>query len=161
MKEKKYCVADFWNSGVLSDGCIAYGRSGGYLYVDWNGNIMPCVFVPYYEDNIKELYKQNKKLADALFSDLFKKGREWQIKYGYDPNHEFKSKPKNWLMPCSIRDHWKNFRENIISKTTKSQDEFAKQALESEEYNKTLEEFDKELSEKTEPIWRKEYLLED
>ncbi len=161
LKEKKYCVADFWNSGVLSDGCIAYGRSGGYLYVDWNGNIMPCVFVPYYEDNIKELYRQNKKLADALFSDLFKKGREWQIKYGYDPNHEFKNKPKNWLMPCSIRDHWKNFRENIISKTTKPQDEFAKQALESEEYNKTLEEFDKELSEKTEPIWRKEYLLED
>ena len=154
LKEKKYCIADFWNSGVLANGCIAYGRKGGYLYVDWNGNIMPCVFVPYYEDNIKELYRQNKKLADALFSDLFVRGRKWQRRYGLDNT----KKPKNWLMPCSIRDHWIDFRENILTKTSKPEDEYAKQALESEEYNKTLEEFDKELSEKTEPIWKKEYL---
>jgi len=28
LSEKKYCIADFWNSGVLARGCIAYGRSG-------------------------------------------------------------------------------------------------------------------------------------
>ena len=156
LKEKKYCIADFWNSGVLSNGCIAYGRNGGYLYIDWNGNIMPCVFVPYYENNIKELYSQNKKLADALFSELFVKGRNWQCKYGLDNS----KKPKNWLMPCSIRDHWVDFRDKVLTKNSKPEDEYAKQALESEEYNKTLEEFDKELSEKTEPIWKKEYLEE-
>ncbi len=154
LKEKKYCVADFWNSGVLSNGCIAYGRQGGYLYIDWNGNIMPCVFIPYYEHNIKDLYRQNKKLVDALFSDLFVRGRKWQCMYGLDNTKE----PKNWLTPCSIRDHWVYFRENIISENSKPEDEIAKQALESEEYNKTLEEFDKELSEMMDPIWEKEYL---
>ncbi len=157
LKEKKYCIADFWNSGVLANGCIAYGRPGGYIYIDWNGNIMPCVFVPYYEDNVIELYKQNKKLADALNSDLLRRGRKWQREYGLDNT----KRPKNWLMPCSIRDHWKNFRENILSETTKPEDIFAKRALESREYNETLEEFDKKLSELTEPIWKKEFLEEE
>ncbi len=159
LKEKKYCIADFWNSGVLSNGCIAYGRPGGYLYIDWNGNIMPCVFVPYYKDNIKELYKQNKKLADALFSEFFINGRKWQREYGYGLDNT--KKPKNWLMPCSIRDHWIQFRNNILTKNTKPEDVYAKQALESKEYNEALENFDKELSEKTEPIWKKEYLEEN
>ncbi len=156
LKEKKYCIADFWNSGVLSNGCIAYGRPGGYIYIDWNGNIMPCVFVPYYEDNVMELYKQNKKLSDALNSDLLRRGRKWQREYGLDNT----KRPKNWLMPCSIRDHWKNFRENILTEVTKPEDIYAKRALESEDYNKTLEEFDKKLSELTEPIWNKEFLEE-
>jgi len=152
--KKGYCIADFWNSGVLSDGCIAYGRNGGYLYIDWNGNIMPCVFVPYYEENIADLYKQNKKLADALFSQLFVKGREWQKKYGLDNP----KKPNNWLMPCSIRDHWLNFKNNILNENIKPEDECAKQALESEEYTQTLKEFDEKLSKLTKPIWEREYL---
>jgi len=57
LSEKRYCLADFWNSGVLARGCIAYGRSGGYAYVDWHGNVTPCAFIPYYVDNIYELYK--------------------------------------------------------------------------------------------------------
>jgi len=156
LKEKRYCIADFWNSGVLSDGCIAYGRRGGYLYIDWNGNVMPCVFVPYYEDNIVDLYRDNRKLADALFSDLFVKGRKWQREYGLGN----RKKPSNWLMPCSIRDHWANFKENILSKNTKPEDEYAKEAVESAEYSKSLEEFDEELDKKTKPIWLKEYLGE-
>lgn len=154
LKEKRYCIADFWNSGVLSDGCIAYGRDGGYLYIDWNGNIMPCVFVPYYEDNITELHKQGKKIANALFSDLFVKGREWQKEYGLS----HKESPDNWLMPCSIRDHWENFRKNILSKKAKPEDKYAEEALASKEYTKTLKEFDKELEKKTKPIWKKEFL---
>jgi len=156
LKEKKYCIADFWNSGVLSNGCIAYGRRGGYLYIDWNGNITPCVFVPYYEDNIKDLHKDNKKLANALFSELFVNGRKWQDKYGLKNT----KKPNNWLMPCSIRDHWLNFRENILSDNCKPEDEYAEEALKSTEYNEILKQFDKDLNKKTKPIWKKEYLEE-
>ena len=72
---KKYCMADFWNSGALSRGCIAYGRSGGYIYIDWHGNVTPCAFIPYYADNIYDLYNNGKTLSDALFSDFMKKGR--------------------------------------------------------------------------------------
>ena len=156
LKEKKYCIADFWNSGVLSNGCIAYGRRGGFLYIDWNGNITPCAFVPYYEDNINDLYKDGKKLADSLFSDLFINGRKWQKEYGLDNT----KKPCNWLMPCSIRDHWLNFRKNILTKISKPEDEYAKEALESKNYEDVLKQFDEELAGKTEPIWEKEYLEE-
>jgi MoaA/NifB/PqqE/SkfB family radical SAM enzyme len=105
LSEKKYCLADFWNSGVLSRGCIAYGRSGGYFYVDWHGNVTPCAFIPYYVDNIYDLYNNGKTLSDALFSDFMKNGRKWQREYGLDNC----KKPKNWLMPCSIRDHYEIF----------------------------------------------------
>jgi len=156
LEKKKYCIADFWNSGVLSNGCIAYGRKGGYLYIDWNGNITPCVFVPFYEDNIKDLYANGKKLADALLSKLFVNGRKWQNKYGLSHT----KKPDNWLMPCSIRDHWSNFRKNILSKEAKPEDFSAKEILKSKDYDKTLTEFDKELNKKTRPLWENEYLKE-
>lgn len=152
LKEKKYCIADFWNSSALSNGCIAYGRSSGYLYIDWNGNIMPCVFVPYYQDNIKDLYSKGKKLAHALFSPMFVNGRKWQDEYG-------RTHPKtmrNGLMPCSIRDHFHNFKQNIFQ--GKGEDEIAEQAIHSEEYEKNLKEFDEKLEKLTAPIWKEEYL---
>lgn len=157
LKEKKYPIADFWNSGVLVSGCIAYGRDNGYLYIDWNGNIMPCGFVPFYEDNIIDLYGKGKKLADALFSDLFKNGRKWQDKAGFTHMKD----PDNWLMPCSIRDHFSNFKKNILSENSKPEDNFAAEALKSKEYEEVLDEFDKEMEKRTLPIWKKEYLEEE
>ncbi len=151
---KRYCLADFWNSGVLARGCIAYGRSGGYAYVDWHGNVTPCAFIPYYVDNIYELYKNGKTLADAMFSDFMKNGRKWQREYGLD---NWK-KPKNWLMPCSIRDHYEIFRNSVLSKEAKPEDEKAKEALESDEYFEVLKNYDKELQGLTEKIWENEYL---
>ncbi|MEM4641075.1 MAG: radical SAM protein [Candidatus Pacearchaeota archaeon] len=152
LKKKKYCIADFWNSGVLSDGCIAYGRA--YFYIDWNGNIMPCVFIPYYEDNILDLYKKGKTLKDALFSPLFKRGRKWQDEYGF----AHQTNPKNWLMPCSIRDHYKNFKKNILTRKAKPEDKDAAIAIKSKEFEKFLDNFDKKLEKLTEPIWKKIFL---
>ena len=152
--KKKYCLADFWNSGVLARGCIAYGRSGGYAYIDWHGNVTPCAFIPYYVDNIYELYENGKTLADAMFSDFMKNGRKWQREYGLD---NWK-KPENWLMPCSIRDHYEIFRNSVLSKEAKPEDENAKEALESEEYFEVLKNYDEELQDLTEKIWKHEYL---
>lgn len=143
--EKGYPVADFWNSGVLSNGCIAYGRPGGYFHIDWLGHITPCVFVPYYVDTVYDLYKQGKTIADALFSDFFKRGKEWQKGY------------KNWLMPCSIRDNYKNFRQVILPEKAKGEDDFAEAAKDSKEYFEGLIEYDKKLKQLTQPIWEKEY----
>jgi MoaA/NifB/PqqE/SkfB family radical SAM enzyme len=154
LAEKKYCLADFWNSGVLSRGCIAYGRSGGYFYIDWHGNITPCAFIPYYVDNIYDLYNNGKTLSDALFSDFMKNGREWQKKYGLD---NWK-KPDNWLMPCSIRDHYEIFRKSVLPKEAKPEDEKAREALESDEYFEVLKNYDQELQRLTEEIWETEYL---
>lgn len=154
LAEKKYCLADFWNSGVLARGCIAYGRGGGYAYVDWNGNVTPCVFIPYYVDNIYDLYQSGRTLADALFSDFMKNGRKWQREYGLD---NWK-KPKNWLMPCSIRDHYEIFRKSILPEDVRPGDEKAKEALESDEYLEVLKDYDEELQGLTEKIWEDEYL---
>jgi len=152
--EKKYCLADFWNSGVLARGCIAYGRNGGYAYVDWHGNVTPCAFIPYYVDNIYDLYRNGKTLADAMFSDFMKNGRKWQREYGLDNC----KKPDNWLMPCSIRDHYEMFRNSVLPKEAKPEDENAKEALESDEYFEVLKNYDKELQDLTEKIWKAEYL---
>jgi MoaA/NifB/PqqE/SkfB family radical SAM enzyme len=154
LEEKHYCIADFWNSGMLSNGCIGYGRPGGYLYVDWDGKITPCVFVPFYQHNIKELLGQGKGMSEALLSDLFKKGREWQKNYGLSCTQ----RPNNWLMPCSIRDHWMNFKKQILNSNVKPQDESAKQALQSENYTKVMKRFDETLERQTQPIWEKEFL---
>ena len=154
LSKKRYCLADFWNSGMLSRGCIAYGRSGGYAYVDWHGNVTPCAFIPYYVDNIYELYKNGKTLADAMFSDFMKNGRKWQREYGLD---NWK-KPKNWLMPCSIRDHYEIFRNSVLPKEAKPEDEKAKEALESDEYFEVLKNYDEKLQALTGKIWENEYL---
>jgi len=154
LNEKKYCLADFWNSGVLARGCIAYGRSGGYAYVNWHGNVTPCVFIPYYVDNIYDLYKNGKTLTDALFSDFMKNGRKWQREYGLDNC----KKPENWLMPCSIRDHYEIFRNSVLPKDVKPEDEKAKEALESPEYFEVMKSYDQELKSLTENIWETEYI---
>ncbi len=154
LSEKKYCIADFWNSGVLSRGCIAYGRGGGYFYIDWNGNVTPCAFIPYYADNIYDLYGNGKTLADALFSDFMKQGRKWQKEYGLN---NWKC-PKNWLMPCSIRDHYEVFRNSVLPEQINPEDEKAGEALKSPEYMEILTTYDKQLEQLTEKIWKSEYL---
>jgi MoaA/NifB/PqqE/SkfB family radical SAM enzyme len=140
LEEKRYPVADFWNSALLTNGCIAYGRMGGYLYIDWNGNIMPCVFVPYYEDNIIDLYREGKSLVDATKSLLMKRGKKWQTEY-------FNSQDYNYLMPCSIRDHYRNFRENIFTEESKPENLQAEEALIDESYYQQMEDYDLELEE--------------
>jgi len=154
LAEKKYCLADFWNSGVLSRGCIAYGRSGGYFYIDWHGNVTPCAFIPYYVDNIYDLYNNGRTLSDALFSDFMKNGRKWQREYGLDNC----KKPDNWLMPCSIRDHYEIFRNSVLTKDAKPEDEKAKEALESDEYFGVLKSYDEQLEGLTKKMWETEYL---
>jgi len=154
LAEKKYCLADFWNSGMLTRGCIAYGRGGGYFYVDWHGNVTPCAFIPYYVDNIYDLYNNGRTLSDALFSDFMKNGRKWQLEYGLENRH----KPGNWLMPCSIRDHYEIFRNSVLTENAKPEDRAALEALESKEYFKVLQKYDQELQSLTEKIWENEYL---
>jgi len=142
VKEKKYPFADFWNNAILTNGCIAYGNEKGYLYIDWNGNIMPCVFVPYYIDNIYDLYKENKTLADAINSNLMRRGRKWQTDYDN----------RNKLMPCSIRDHYKNFKENILTEDSKPENKEAAEALADENYFQTMVKYDNDLTELTESL---------
>ena len=147
--KRGYFIGDFWNSGAASRGCIAYGRPNGYFYVDWNGNIMPCVFVPYYKDNLFELYQNGKTIDEALMSDYFQRGRKWQEEYGY-----LSSPPGNFFAPCSIRDNHRYFREKILTPDIKPEDEYARAALEDPEYYQKMVEFDEKIHQLTEPLWK-------
>ena len=152
--KKRWFVVDFWNSGIIPNGCLSAAKQGGYFYIDWNGNIMPCVFVPYYKDNVKDLYKQGKNIQDALFSDFFCKIREWQNSY-FDNN----GKQGNMLTPCFIRDHHREFLK-IARDECKvlPEDIAAAEAMNDPAYHHTLIEFDEKLKAIEDPCWACEYL---
>ncbi|MHC4158165.1 MAG: hypothetical protein ACYSSO_03710 [Planctomycetota bacterium] len=83
-----------------------------------------------------------------------KNGRQWQKKYGLD---NWKH-PDNWLMPCSIRDHYEIFRNSVLPQNIKPEDKKAKEALESNEYFEVLKKYDEKLEGLTKKIWETEYL---
>jgi hypothetical protein len=61
-------------------------------------------------------------------------------------------------MPCSIRDHYECFRRSILSADTKPENGSAAEILKSPDYYRTLRDYDRELEQLTERIWREEYL---
>jgi len=85
LRQKGLFIADFWNSGAMSKGCIAASR---YLHVNNRGDIEPCVFFKFTTHNI-----HNCKLIDALRSPLFCEIRKAQ---------EGQSNP---LTPCQFMDN--------------------------------------------------------
>jgi len=150
VKKRKIFLADFWNHGTLSNGCIAGGRArgGGYLYIDWNGHVSPCVFVPYYLDNVTTLYNSGKTLSDAMFSPLFVKGRAWQKEYIGG-----KYNPGNLLAPCYYRDHYKTFYENAQQCHVLPENEEADEAFHSSDYHDFMLEYDRKLEKLASPVW--------
>jgi len=155
IKEGGYNYIDFWNQGVMTDGCLAAGRMGGYLYIDWNGNIMPCVFIPYYQDNIVDIYERGGTLNDVLYSPYFKEIRKWQHTYAYG-----KPAPErdNLILPCPIRDHHEAIYAILKEDyPVNPSDEAAKESVEDEAYHQGLMAYDRSLREVIDPLWQQEY----
>lgn len=152
--ERRFIV-DFWNNGPLSRGCISAGRDWGYFYIDWNGNLAPCVFVPYATHNIREIYQQGKNLDHALQAPFFQAIRNWQKEYGY-------GKPlpqiQNWIAPCLIRDNHRCFCDIRDSNRAAPLDEWAEAAAEDENYRRGLIEYGQKFKELSRPLWEKFYL---
>jgi MoaA/NifB/PqqE/SkfB family radical SAM enzyme len=90
-------VADFWNDGHLTGGCMAGGRM--YLHINHRGDVEPCVFCHFAVDNIHD-----KSLKEALRSDFF---RAIQARQPYS---------ENLLRPCMIIDHPHVLRE-VVAQT--------------------------------------------
>jgi MoaA/NifB/PqqE/SkfB family radical SAM enzyme len=152
IRERQIFLADFWNHGTLSQGCLsAGGFSGwGYLYVDWNGNVSPCVFMPYSPVNLHEIYAHGKNLNDLWEEPFFGGLRNWQKAY--------RQKQGNWLQPCPIRDHHAEFRRLIAQYEPEPIDENARAALLDPEYARGLEEYDAAYQKMSDPIWTSHYL---
>jgi len=156
-RERKIFLVDFWNNGCLSDGCISAGRPEGYLYIDWNGNVAPCVFNPYSPVNINDVYRKGGNLNDVLEAPFFESIRKWQREYALD------KKPKelgNWLIPCPIKDHYKDMKKIFDRHHPKPINEASRLALEDREYEKGLCDYGEKVAAAADPIWKKEYLEE-
>lgn len=69
-------IADFWNDGWLTNGCISGGER--YFHINANGDVEPCVFAHFAVDNIKE-----KSLVEVLNSSFFRSIRNMRP---YDRN---------------------------------------------------------------------------
>lgn len=156
LREKGLFYIDFWNSGCLSRGCISAGRSGGYFYINWNGDVSPCVFFPYSVHNIYDVYEDGGNLNTVWESDLFSEIRNWQQDYGYEQPPI--SEKGNWITPCPIRDHYDLAYEAIKHSKAHPIDKDAKKALNDPEYRQGMIDYDGRIDELTRDIWKEEYL---
>jgi MoaA/NifB/PqqE/SkfB family radical SAM enzyme len=145
-------LADFWNHGTLSDGCLASGRSdgGGYMYIDWNGSVTPCVFVPYSPVNVYSTFAEGESLNKVWENTFFKGIRNWQDTY--------RKGNGNWLSPCIIRDHYSELRTMIMQEEPEPIDENASKALMDPDYAKGMIEYDKAYQALSDPLWEEFYL---
>jgi MoaA/NifB/PqqE/SkfB family radical SAM enzyme len=155
IKESNIFLVDFWNGGPYAVGCISAGRPGGYFYIDWNGNIAPCAFYPYYLSNIYDIYRENKNLNDVLFSRYFESIRTWQNEYGYTQPPE---KVDNFIVPCIIRDHFDEALSLVNRFDAKPLDENAAQALLDANYHKRMSEYGKDAKSLTQKFWEAEFM---
>ncbi|UCB46956.1 MAG: radical SAM protein [Spirochaetota bacterium] len=155
-RERGIFVIDFWNGGPISDGCISAGRKGGYLYIDWYGNVMPCVFVPYSVGNIKtDFFDKGKNVDDILKTPFFKGLRKWQLDQGYKDSPE---NVKNEIVPCPIRDHHDEFNKIVKENNAIPVGKTTEVAFEDERYIKDLTAIGKKTDKLTNGIWVQEYL---
>ena len=156
--DKGVFLPDFWNGGVYSSGCLAGGRSGGYIYIEWNGNVTPCVFYPYSKNNIKDIYANGGTINDALKSDLMVGIRKWQKDYGFGKSGK---DVNNLIAPCGIRDHYEFTHKHLETTKPTPIDESAAEAVQDPEYYKGLTAYNKKFLELTDDIWQKEFINED
>lgn len=159
VRDRRLFIADFWNSATVTNGCVAGGRAGGYFYIDWNGAVCPCVFVPYSPVNIHDVYARGGTLDDVWGEPFFAGFRTWQRDYGYRQGGErYDGGRGNWLRPCLIRDHHARFQTLLAEHAPAPTDQAAFEALDDPAYHEGLAEFDRRLAELTDPMWQACYL---
>ncbi|MBN1113861.1 MAG: radical SAM protein [Oligoflexia bacterium] len=93
-KTKDIVLADFWNDGTLTGGCIAGARS--YFHINASGDVEPCVFAQFSVDNV-----MHKPLRDIIVSDFFRSIRSRQ------------GEMSNRLRPCMIIDRPQVLRDHV------------------------------------------------
>ncbi len=155
VRNRKVFLIDFWNSATCSQGCIAAGRHGGYFHINWDGDIMPCVFAPYAAGNINEIYANGGDLRAAISSPFFENIRKWQQEYGFARNAV---ETGNWLAPCPIRDHFEVFAEVATSCGARPINSEAGEAIADPQHYAGMVSYGKRMAELTDDLWTSLYV---
>jgi len=144
-------LVDFWNYGTATDGCISAGGHGrgGYFYIDWNGAVSPCVFLPYAPVNVKEIYARGGNLNDVWADPFFAAVRGWQA--------DFQARQCNEMAPCPMRDHHMELRRLLHDYEPDPMDENARAALLDPGYAGGLQKYDQEFQALADPVWERHY----
>lgn len=158
IRERKVFLVDFWNSATVSMGCISAARPGGYFHINWDGDIMPCVFTPYAAGNIRQIYAAGGDITSVLTLPFFERIREWQQDYGF---HKPAAEVGNWLCPCAIRDHFDTFYEIARSVGARAINAEARQALADPEYHQGMIDYGQRMADLTDDTWATQYLEAD
>jgi len=155
VRERKIFIADFWNSGTASSGCISAGRPGGYFYITWDGTITPCAFIPYSTHNIFDIFGNGGNLDTILYSPFFKRIRQWQDEYGYTQSAK---NTGNWLCPCVIRDHFEVLFDAVQDCQAKPIDEEAVDALADRGYHDGMVAYGSNYNHLSNKVWAGHYM---
>ncbi len=152
IRKRRFFIADFWNHGTACDGCLSAGGhgAGGYFYVDWNGAVTPCVFMPYSPVNIKDIYARGGNLNDVWQEPFFRSIRQWQLDY--------KKQTRNGLAPCPNRDHHEELEALIREYEPEPTDINAAETLTDPGYTRGLVAYNREFESLTNPIWQNYYV---
>ena len=158
VRKDRYFIADFWNSGTASSGCISSGRR--YFYIMWDGTVTPCVFIPFVDkdyNNIYEVYRRGENLTDILNSPFFSALRAWQRKYR---GSGCGGHCGNLLTPCIIRDHCRSFKS--IVRATGALPVGGKNGGNYLDLvdDGTMVDYDREYGKLADPVWEHQYLHE-
>ncbi|HEY5494582.1 MAG TPA: radical SAM protein [Candidatus Anoxymicrobiaceae bacterium] len=148
VRDRGLVLFDFWNHGSLLGGCIAAGRERGYLYVDWDGNVLPCVFAPFTDCNLKEVYARGGGLEDAWASPLLASVRDWQRAHSSESGAVISSRGGGGLMcACPVRDHYADFAEMVLATGAGPADAVTGSCMASQDYRRMMVEHGRGLAE--------------
>jgi hypothetical protein len=135
---KPVFVADFWNDGPYTGGCIAGGRN--YFHINGKGDVEPCAFVHFAVDNIRD-----KSLVEVLKSPLF---TEYQKRIPFN---------EDLLRPCPIVDNPWALRE-IVTKVGAKSTDGGSEALLTPELAESLDRYANAWGAVADKIWEENYV---
>ncbi|NLY39538.1 MAG: radical SAM protein [Firmicutes bacterium] len=126
-------IADFWNDGHLTGGCIAGGRR--YFHINARGDVEPCAFVHFAVDTIF-----GKSLVEILQNPIFK---------AYQKRLPFSD---NLLRPCPLIDVPEALREIVGESGAKETHPGAAAILEGE-HARTMDRVAANWKQRADRIW--------
>ncbi len=129
-------LADFWNDGPASAGCLAGGRL--YLHVVNSGRVEPCVFAHFGVDNIRD-----KTLVEAANSPFFQALRR---EFPYNEN-------ANLRRPCMIVDNPHVLRKVVAEHMVPAGHQHSEDVVRDPAVVAWVDRYARSFQELTDPIW--------